>query len=325
MILVFIMSTGPLSAVDGSPTRGGTSTIDYGPDGRLTVLLLGSDQRAGLPGERLDVILVASFDPATDRVAMASVPRDTVRFPRAASNGGGHSGSARVNTMFSSYSGSKHVRLDKFRNDVERALDMDIDFYAYLKFTAFDALVDEIDGLFVDTPGKIVDKTYMDEPTLPRGIRFPFGADYELRGQTTPNCESWKPAAADCHRAIVYVRSRKGTEGSRNNNDYRRSYRQHGVVMGAVDRVTGRDTVQLDSLVLAIGPHASAGTFATDIPHTYDDAMFLYDELTGASIGKNVVFAPSTYATASGATITLRLSAVRAWVDQKMTSVGPSP
>src|SRR5580765_4125179 len=52
-----------------------------GTDGRLTVLLLGSDYRPAHPGNRTDAIMVVSVDPTTGKAAGFSVPRDTSGFP----------------------------------------------------------------------------------------------------------------------------------------------------------------------------------------------------------------------------------------------------
>ncbi len=56
--------------------------------GRLTVLLLGSDKfnsscnnRGDLGGERTDTIMFATINPQTGRVALASLPRDTIQLP----------------------------------------------------------------------------------------------------------------------------------------------------------------------------------------------------------------------------------------------------
>src|SRR5205085_11539429 len=56
----------------------GPSSVNYGSDGRLTVLVVGSDwrQRLSGTGERTDVMMVVSVNPNTHRVAAASVPRD---------------------------------------------------------------------------------------------------------------------------------------------------------------------------------------------------------------------------------------------------------
>ena len=63
-----------------SPAPVGPDPV-LGSDGRLTVLLLGSDDRASHSGNRTDVIMVVSLDPTTGAVAAASIPRDTAELP----------------------------------------------------------------------------------------------------------------------------------------------------------------------------------------------------------------------------------------------------
>ncbi len=63
-----------------SPTPPGADPL-LGTDGRLTVLLLGSDYRPAHPGNRTDAIMVVSVDPSTGRTAAFSIPRDTTGFP----------------------------------------------------------------------------------------------------------------------------------------------------------------------------------------------------------------------------------------------------
>ena len=62
------------------PTPVGADPL-LGTDGRLTVLLLGSDYRPAHPGNRTDAIMVVSVDPTTGKSAAFSVPRDVVDFP----------------------------------------------------------------------------------------------------------------------------------------------------------------------------------------------------------------------------------------------------
>src|ERR1700730_6982117 len=52
-----------------------------GTDGRLTILLLGSDYRPAHPGNRTDAIMVVSVDPVSGAAAAFSIPRDAVEFP----------------------------------------------------------------------------------------------------------------------------------------------------------------------------------------------------------------------------------------------------
>ncbi|MEO7118785.1 MAG: LCP family protein, partial [Candidatus Limnocylindrales bacterium] len=129
-----------------------------GSDGRLTVLIAGSDYRPGYTSERTDVIMVVSLDPITHRAAAASIPRDTVHVPIALANGGGNSGTDRINTLLWSYNRPSlptladrlTVSLGKFRADVALTLGVEIDYYAYLRFTGFNDLIDAVDGVSLD-------------------------------------------------------------------------------------------------------------------------------------------------------------------------------
>jgi anionic cell wall polymer biosynthesis LytR-Cps2A-Psr (LCP) family protein len=300
----------------------GGSSIQPGSDGRLTVLLLGSDRRPGLAGERFDTIMVASLRLSTGKITAASIPRDTVYFPRA---NGGTSGATRVNLMFETYksaSCSRTCAINRFRNDVAHALDVQIDYWAVVDFRGFDALIDQVDGIRVNTPGVIRDTIYQDEIHPPYGIYFPDANGWALRGLDTQYCKSWH-SYDPCHRAIVYVRSRKGTEGSRNNNDYRRALRQQGVVMAAIRKAIKRGNgAALESL-----RQSSMTYMQTNMPRTWADALYLYDKLDNASLGKSTVFAPGKWGYRLGnepvGAYRLRLGAVREWIDTRMSPAGP--
>ena len=71
--------------------------VKLGKDGRLTVLLMGSDWRPTAGGERLDVLMVATIDPITGKAAVVSIPRDVSGIPLA---GGGNSGAMKVNSIY---------------------------------------------------------------------------------------------------------------------------------------------------------------------------------------------------------------------------------
>ena len=91
------MSAGPRATPTPTPTRPPVTVADLlGKDGRLTVLLLGSDKRKRIVGERTDAIIVASVDPKSGKVAMVSLPRDTVNVPTAP----GRVYAERINALF---------------------------------------------------------------------------------------------------------------------------------------------------------------------------------------------------------------------------------
>ena len=59
----------------------GPSSIDYGTDGRLSVMVIGSDYRPWKGGERMDAVMVATINPSTHQMAAVSIPRDTAVLP----------------------------------------------------------------------------------------------------------------------------------------------------------------------------------------------------------------------------------------------------
>ena len=72
----------PAAVPTPAPTKPPPQLSDLlGADGRLTVLILGSDVRKDIIGERTDAIVVASIDPSHGKVSLISLPRDTVNVP----------------------------------------------------------------------------------------------------------------------------------------------------------------------------------------------------------------------------------------------------
>jgi len=303
------------------------SGLSLGQDGRLTLLLLGSDYREGYRyREHTDVIMLVSLDPNTRRIAVASVPRSVVFFPRHPDNpGAATSGPERINLMYLGYKKRREgvierPALDRFRNDVSHALGVEIDHYAYTRFTGFDALVDAVDGVKVSIPARIYDYVFSDEARPPRGILFPGGVSgYRLGGASAARCPD---LFTPCRRALVYVRSRKGLVGSFANSDAQRTRRQQEFVLAAIRRVIKRgDGAALGALVGAAGQHLT-----TDIP--LSAAPSLYQMLRGARFasGGRAVFASPAfgYKVARDGTV-LYLSTVRGWIDRNMAPVPLTP
>ena len=295
-----------------SPAAGpcsGFGGLDYGDDGRLTVLLLGSDYRIKrYIGERMDIIVVVTRRP-DGRVAFASIPRDMVYLPKAS---GGTSGVNRVNTMYYSYMRRKSdldgvdcSALRKFTRDVATALRTEIDYYAMVRFTTFINLVDRVGHVAVDVPGPIID-SYLGR----RGVYFPDEDDYRLEGHT--GCRKTKP----CHSALSYVRSRHGTQAGAPNNDFKRAYRQHDFIFDAMKRVRARGNgAALTDLLEGIVPKVW-----TNIPKNIYVARDIYDIIGSISLSSSdkVVFGPTTYASSSGVpqyTFKPKLSKIRTWIN----------
>lgn len=314
-----------LAALDIDAPEG--SALTLGDDGRLTILLLGSDFREGYRyQEHTDVIMVVSLDPNTRRIAVASVPRSTVYFPRHPDNpGASTSGAERVNFMYLGYKRRRagvveRPALDRFRKDVSHALGVEIDHYAYVRFTGFDALVDAVGGVRVSIPARIFDYVYSDESSPPRGILFPGGVSgYRLGGHSAARCpDPYTP----CRRALVYVRSRKGYVGGSDNSDSQRSRRQQEFILAAVRRVIKRgDGDQLGALVAVASNHLT-----TDIPLAAAPSLYqMLNRVRFAPGGKAVLAAPSFGYKISGDDTVLYLRSVRGWIDRNMPPVPQTP
>ena len=293
--------------------------VDLGRDGRLTVLLLGSDWRPGGGGERLDVVMVVTIDPTTGVAAAVSIPRDMSGIPLA---GGGSSGSMRVNSIYYiryRRSSLGHAAIDRkaltrFKRDIATFLGTEIDHWAFVRFASFASVINKLGGVFVNVREAVLDPTYHHGAS--RGVWFPKASRYKLKGD--PKC---KPRPRKCRSALVYARSRKGTMGARFNDDYRRAERQQQIVLAGVKRVLEDHGSGIALLGLLGGVRQY---LATDIPTTPEAAAQLFEILSDVRLpAKNMkVLTPGTWAsTGPSFTIQPNVSAVRRWVRQTFTRV----
>lgn len=109
---------------------------------RINILVIGTDVTLGkrrqiLPLARADSLLLASFDPESDRITALSIPRDT----RAAIPG---VGSNKINAAYAFGGPGLTVKT------VEELLGVKIDFYVKLGPKSFARLVDAIGGVEID-------------------------------------------------------------------------------------------------------------------------------------------------------------------------------
>jgi LCP family protein required for cell wall assembly len=257
-----------------------------GPDGRFTILLLGSDARAGGLVSRTDAILVASVDPVTGRAAVFSIPRDTVNFPLSARS----KFAGKINALYP-YLKKKYgiARAGTvMRNIVGNALRIQIDAYALIGFTGFRRLVNNIGGVRICVARTLRDPKY----TFLRNGR-------RVRITFYRGCRTYRDQEALAYARIRYV-----------DNDYARSRRQQQLVVAAIQKVQSRGPESLAALLAA-----STGLVKTDLPLA--DAPLIYAIVGRANLAtaKRVVFGPRTYATGIGfSRIVLRLAVCRLWI-----------
>ncbi len=127
-----------------------------GTDGRLTVLILGSDAREGIVGSRTDTIIVATIDPTSGKVAMVSLPRDTVNVPIAP----GNAYAGRINSLFWEFeraSGKTKDALKKTKAALAYAFDTEIDYYVMLEFDGLVRLLNGEKGLRLKAGKRLLD------------------------------------------------------------------------------------------------------------------------------------------------------------------------
>ncbi len=305
----------------------GKAQVSAGSDGRITVLLVGSDHRdGGGNGERTDTILIVSINTQTKAISAASIPRDTARVPLAPALGGGMF-TNKINGMLKYFKkksgGSRAAGMEKLRIEIEYLLATPIDYVAYVRFNGFDTLVDEAGGITTSIPAEIRDPSYIDRPGYPVGARFLADGSVELGGALADRCYGGYPkpvknwsTVMSCKRALVYVRTRHGSVGGSSNNDFKRSSRQQAFIYDALRQV--RQSLSTTQ-ALRVRANNIPKDFYTTIPiGTVSDGIALYNLAQGATMPARVVFKPSTYAKKVRSHYELKLSAVRAWCDQNM-------
>jgi anionic cell wall polymer biosynthesis LytR-Cps2A-Psr (LCP) family protein len=294
--------------------------IKLGKDGRLTMLLIGSDWREDSGGERLDVIMVASIDPTTGQAAVVSIPRDMSGIPLA---GGGASGGMRVNSIYFiryrdldlPHAAVDERGLERFSKDIAKMLGTEIDYWAMTRFATFANLINVLGGVHVDIDEEVID-TYYHQHGDVRGVFFPAQTDYLLKGD--PTC---MPHPKKCHSALAFARSRHGTMGDTFNSDYRRAERQQEIVRGAVKQVVADEGAGVALLGAFL---RTRDLIWTDMPKTAEAAAQLFDLLKDLKLPRDdmKVLAPATYAgTAGDGTIKPKLAVIRDWVDRKFPRV----
>lgn len=202
---------------------------------RINTLLLG----IGGPGHDgpylTDTIMVMSFKPSTNEVAMLSIPRDlVVNIP-------GYD-YRKINNVLSfgrdqKYPGGGEVLVAKVVSDF---LDVPIHYYARIDFNGFEDAIDALGGVHVTVARAFSDFEYPDNNYGYQTVRFKAG-----------------PQTMNGDLALKFARSRHGNnnEGS----DFARAARQQKVLVATKDKALGLGTLanpkKIADLLGVIGEH----------------------------------------------------------------------
>ncbi len=179
---------------------------------QINVLVLGVDDRLfeNVDGPaRTDTMILATMDPENNTAGMLSMPRDLwVELPGL--------GEGKINQayFYGESNGYRGGGAAMAMDTVEEFLDVPVPYYVQVNFHTFIQLVDEIGGVKVDVPERImVDLRQGNVKTLEPGV------------QTLPG-----------DIALAYVRARNTSGG-----DFDRSQRQQQVLLGIFERLTDFD------------------------------------------------------------------------------------
>ncbi|HEX9045008.1 MAG TPA: LCP family protein [Candidatus Limnocylindrales bacterium] len=220
-------ATAPASAVPASavPSAGsaGAQAVSaaWNGVGRLNVLLVGTDHRAGDVTFNTDTMIVASIDPSSGAVAMFSIPRDTEQAPLepgtpAAAHFAGGLYPFRLNSLWSYaqqnpgiFPGSDATRGARaLKGALGALLGIDIPYEVMVDFSGFQQVVDTLGGAMIDVQLPVQDYSFPSPDDrsdvklyIPPGFQYMTGA-----------------------QALEYARARHQT------NDFDRAQRQQRVI-----------------------------------------------------------------------------------------------
>jgi anionic cell wall polymer biosynthesis LytR-Cps2A-Psr (LCP) family protein len=269
----------------------GQETVSSGSDGRITILLLGSDYRASTAGtgERTDSIIFMTIN-NSHQISAISLPRDVGNVPIAP----GEVFKPKINGLYKHFKqlyGSQSAAVAHVKSSFEYAFQIQIDYVAFVRFTSLVRMVDTVGGVAVNVPKNIEDSRIIDARATgkQKGAKFNSGFTVE-KGSDAPLCYTvgnpinWS-ATPNCTFALLYVRSRHGP----GNSDWIRARRQQNFIFSAMKQITLNEAYDLQS-------DASASDFYTTLPLSQSDIYFMYNQVHNASLAHSAVLKPPKYA-----------------------------
>ncbi len=187
-------------------------------DEPVNIVLMGVDARVGddLP-PRSDTTIIVHINPATNEVAMMSIPRDLLvfipGFGEDKFNAAYPLGEANADEIEGG--GTTLVA-----STIEANFNIPIHYYATIDFTGFEQVVDTVGGIIIDVPNQLTDNLYPTDDLRVTRIYFPSGLQ-----------------AMDGEEALQYVRTRHA------DSDFGRAERQQQVLLAIREQAISRDLI----------------------------------------------------------------------------------
>jgi LCP family protein required for cell wall assembly len=248
---------------------------------RLNILLVGVDQRPGQGAFNTDTMIVVSVDPVTARVAMFSIPRDTVDVPLPPgplTHALGSVYTHKINSLVVAVrnradlcpgASSQARGFNCLKSVLGYLYGLDIQYYAEVNFTGFTQVVDALGGVTIAVQSPVVDDKYPGDHGdlrvyIPTGVQHMDGA-----------------------QALIYARSRHAS------NDFDRGARQQAVITSILAQTDINAILpRLDTLVAAFEQ-----TVKTDVPRELLPKLLGLASKVDAHAIRSFVFAPPLYET----------------------------
>lgn len=206
-----VTSEAVVASAENSPSES-AAIAPWDDPRRVTVLLLGIDQREGEEGTfPTDTIILFSVDPAGQTAAILSIPRDLwVTYPGVGQTGKINAANIVGDTV--NYPGGGGPALAM--KTVTAVTGVNVDYYVMINFEVFTTLIDAIGPVEVCPENPIDDDQYPDGSYGVITIHFDAG------------CQD-----LDSERLLQYARTRHG------DSDIDRASRQQEVIMAVRDKV----------------------------------------------------------------------------------------
>ena len=235
----------PVPTATPVPTPSPTPVPKWAKDGRLNLLLIGSDGGPGRWSLRTDTMIVLSVDKETGRAAMFGIPRNMTDVPlppesKRATPNGRFPGLLNALYVYATghpavFPGTRETRgFRAVTGAIQELVGVKLDGAVVVDLNGFVKLVNAIGGLWIDVPHRVVDNHYPQENGQGK-IRISFKA----------GCQKMNG-----HRALAYARTRH------QDSDYGRMQRQQAVLLAVAHQVDPLDTLpKVPELLKIAGDH----------------------------------------------------------------------
>jgi LCP family protein required for cell wall assembly len=215
----------PSAIPSPSPRPSPTPPPAWAADGRLDLLLIGSDAGPDRWSLRTDTMIVLSVEVATGRATLFGIPRNLVGVPLPAESAGAFTDGRfprLLNALYvyasghpGSFPGGEARGFRAVTGAIQELVGVALDGAVVVDLAGFVRLVDAIGGLWIDVPERVIDANYPEAD----------GSGY-LRIDIRMGCQK-----LDGRMALAYARSRH------QDSDYGRMRRQQAVLVAIARQV----------------------------------------------------------------------------------------